>query len=553
MFLLAKMTLRLKLIIGLGTFIAVAMLWGTIIINNIYNLGISSQKLYTHGFIIHDMLTYINRALKELGQINKNLITTAQKEEDIKALTHQSTLLQVKIRDHFDKIIERTFDKQKVKQARLDFLEWQQFYEQFKALIETQQQDKASQLNQDEITKQLTTLLETNQQIIDLTKNKTKVFFRHIDSLETRANWSTYGFIACMILFSLLMFYFLTQQVIDPLTRAVSVLHRLADGDLEVDTHFKPALKETNQLSMATQSISQSLTRIITEVREHADVLVQTSDQVRTTAQLLSQAATEQAASMEQTSASLQQINASIVQTTENARLTDNMANQSVNEAEEGVKAAAATVTAMQEIEQKINFIQDIAYKTNMLALNAAIEAARAGEHGKGFKVVAAEVRKLAENSHMVAQEIDILANDSMLIAKRTGKPLETIVPNIKKTADLIERITAVSREQAIRVSQIMQVVGQLDKISQQNASAAEQLVSSSQEINHQAEHLRKTIGFFKLSPLAPQQPSVVQPTPVTPTSRATAPMKKYLPLTNVKTREINTTTELLEKDFERF
>ena len=103
----------------------------------------------------------------------------------------------------------------------------------------------------------------------------------------------------------------------------------------------------------------------------------------------------------------------------------------------------------MKDIAQKISIVEEIARQTNLLALNAAIEAARAGEHGKGFAVVASEVRKLAERSQVAAAEISTLSNTSVEVAERAGAMLTRLVPDIQKTAELVQEITASSKEQA--------------------------------------------------------------------------------------------------------
>ena len=153
----------------------------------------------------------------------------------------------------------------------------------------------------------------------------------------------------------------------------------------------------------------------------------------------------------------------------------------------------------MKAIAGKISIIEEIARQTNLLALNAAIEAARAGEHGKGFAVVASEVRKLAERSQTAAGEIGKLSTSSVEVAERAGEMLTQIVPDIQKTAELVQEISAASKEQTIGAEQINQAIQQLDQVTQQNASASEEMASTSEELASQAEQLQVTIGFFKI------------------------------------------------------
>lgn len=218
------------------------------------------------------------------------------------------------------------------------------------------------------------------------------------------------------------------------------------------------------------------------------------------TSEEMSQGASEQAAAAEEASSSIEQMTANIRQNADNAMETEKIATQASGDARVGGDAVNQTVSAMKEIADKIMIIEEIARQTNLLALNAAIEAARAGEHGKGFAVVAAEVRKLAERSQKAAGEINELSTSSVEVAEQAGIVLNSLVPNIQKTAELVQEISASSREQDAGADQISKSIQQLDAVIQQNASASEEMASTSEELSSQSDQLAEMISFFKVA-----------------------------------------------------
>jgi len=289
------------------------------------------------------------------------------------------------------------------------------------------------------------------------------------------------------------------DAIVSPLRELQQVLASMEDGDLtkSITGDYQGAFADLKQ---AVNRMVSKLAEVVSEVNSGAETLSNASEEVSATAQALSQASSQQAASVEETSASIEQITASIAQNTENSKVTDGIATKAAHEAAQGGSAVKETVSAMTQIAKKIGIIDDIAYQTNLLALNAAIEAARAGEHGKGFAVVAAEVRKLAERSQIAAQEIGEVATNSVKLAQTAGMLLDEMVPNIKRTSDLVQEITAASEEQSSGVGQINMAVGQLSHSTQQNASSSEELAATAEEMSGQAEQLKQTMSFFKLA-----------------------------------------------------
>ncbi len=289
----------------------------------------------------------------------------------------------------------------------------------------------------------------------------------------------------------------MSRIIAGPLQIAVNVSNQLASGNLTGSIEVK-GKDETGQLLHAMKNMVDKLKSIVGDVRSASDNVASGSQQLNSGAQQISQGSTEQAASIEETSSSMEEMTSNIKQNSDNSQQTEKIAQKSANDAVEGGKAVAETVVAMKEIAGKITIIEEIARQTNMLALNAAIEAARAGEHGKGFAVVASEVRKLAERSQTAAGEISHLSSSSVQIAEKAGELLAKLVPDIQKTAELVQEISAASREQDSGAGQINQAIQQLDQVIQQNAGAAEELASTSEELASQADLLQTSMSFFK-------------------------------------------------------
>jgi methyl-accepting chemotaxis protein len=272
---------------------------------------------------------------------------------------------------------------------------------------------------------------------------------------------------------------------------------RLAIGDLTI--RFNQETKRDIGVYVAMKNMVFKLQEVVAGVKLAADNVASGSQAMSSASEEMSQGATEQAAAAEEASSSIEQMTANIRQNADNALQTEKIAVKAADDARQAGAAAAENMAAMKEIAGKIMIIEEIARQTNLLALNAAIEAARAGDHGRGFAVVAAEVRKLAERSQVAAGEIGKLSVSSVEVAERAGQLLETLVPKIQKTAELVQEIAAASREQDAGAEQINKAIQQLDQVIQQNASASEEMASTAEELTSQSEQLQEMIDFFKV------------------------------------------------------
>jgi methyl-accepting chemotaxis protein len=279
------------------------------------------------------------------------------------------------------------------------------------------------------------------------------------------------------------------------LRERAELAEKISHGDLTVEAKI---LSDKDSLGRSLDEMLVNLRQVVTQVEEASGHVASGSEQLSANSQEMSEGASEQAASAEETTSAMEQMTASIQQNADNAKQTEKMSSMAATDAQASGQAVAQTVAAMKEIAEKISIIEEIARRTDLLALNAAVEAARAGDHGKGFAVVASEVRKLAERSQNAAAEITKRAADGVAVAKGAGAMLAKLVPDIHKTAELVQEINAASAEQNTGASQVNKAMQQLDQVIQQNAAAAEEMASTAEELSSQAEQLQSSIAFFK-------------------------------------------------------
>jgi methyl-accepting chemotaxis protein len=359
------------------------------------------------------------------------------------------------------------------------------------------------------------------------------------------------GGLAVALVLGIIIAVLLTKAITGPVIKGVGFAKAMAEGDftrtLDIDQK-----DETGVLAASLNEMVGKLREVVAEVQSASENVASGSEELSASAQSMSQGATEQAASVEEISSSMEQMSSNIKQNAENAQQTQSIAVKAAQDAREGGEAVISAVAAMKNIAEKISIIEEIARQTNLLALNAAIEAARAGEHGKGFAVVAAEVRKLAERSGSAAAEISELSASSVRVAEQAGSMLTKMVPDIQRTADLVQEIAAASQEQNSGADQINKAIQQLDQVVQQNASASEEMASTSEELSSQAEQLQSTMAFFRVDGVARHQSRRPQ---ALPSGRGAAARPAARPSPAVKAGGVGIKLDADSKDddFERF
>jgi methyl-accepting chemotaxis protein len=321
------------------------------------------------------------------------------------------------------------------------------------------------------------------------------------DQLVTNSNISMILAILVGIAIALFLSLLISRAITGGINKGVAFAEEVAGGNLtvEVDKALLNQKDEIGQLARSLQQMVEQLRDIIGDILGGADNIAAASQEMSGTSQQMSQGASEQASSAEEVSSSMEEMAANIQQNTDNAMETEKIALQAASGVRRGAQSTEIAVKSMKEIAKKVSIIGDIADQTNMLALNAAVEAARAGEHGKGFAVVAEEVRKLAERSQIAAKEIDELSESGVRVSEEASQQLAAIVPEIEKTAQLVQEIAAASMEQNTGADQVNSAIQQLNQVIQQNAAASEEMASSSEELSGQAEQMKEVVSYFSI------------------------------------------------------
>ncbi len=303
------------------------------------------------------------------------------------------------------------------------------------------------------------------------------------------------------IIFALIMAYFISRSLANPIMQLKEVATKLANGkmNIHIDTELTKRNDEIGELAHTFEHMKSRITEVIQQVKKTGMLISVGGEKLTSSATELSSRSMQQASSTEEVSASMEEMGSNIEQNAHNSKQTESIMSQAFKDTYEGGEIVGQAVEAIKTISEKVRIIEEIAMQTNILALNAAVEAARAGEEGKGFAVVAAEVRKLAERSRESANEISSQAISSVDVAERAGEIFTKLVPDIQMASNLVTEISAASAEQNEGANQVNKAVMELDSVSQGNAAAADHISVLTKSFSEEVEKLNQVISFFKV------------------------------------------------------
>jgi methyl-accepting chemotaxis protein len=525
-----RFTIKLKLAIAFAMLIVLLLCSSAY---SVMSLGTLNQAMadMTNGPVVRQELAQaINIALLEKIRQQKNMLG-AKTPADMQAAQDKGNIARTELKQALDQALSIATEQGKPRWLKISELSDKSDAadDRIRALVLAGNLDEANRISVTDARAVANEMDAAITELLHLSKQQLKDANIETDVLYENTRNVLIGVAIGSLVIALGAAFWISMTISRGLIRASNAVRSVAEGDL---TQLVPITTrdEIGEMLSYVNTMIERLRGVVGDAISASANVSSGSQELSASSEQVSQGATEQASAAEEASAAMEEMAANIKQNADNAAQTEKIARQSSKDAEASGEAVTKAVHAMRTIAEKISIVQEIARQTDLLALNAAVEAARAGEHGKGFAVVASEVRKLAERSQSAAAEISAMSGDTVQAAQEAGEMLARLVPDIRKTAELVSEITAACREQDIGASQINEAIQQLDRVTQQNASASEEMAATSEELAAQSEELQSSIAYFRVDGAhnqrhVPARPVArpAQPRPVT-TARKPAP-----------------------------
>jgi methyl-accepting chemotaxis protein len=510
------MKLRPRILLAFGSVVALLLLLGSVALLGMRDANAQTGILATKGLprvdLAHSMANQI--ATYRVAQLQSIIAADATKaarwDETRSGI---STLVQSLVATYGEGFISSESDKAKVAKISLLFSRYEEASKPALELDRAGKDAEALALMNGELQDSFDAVNLAVLSLVSSNKMATNAAFESSQESYRRSFLVLLivaaSAIAAAVVLSLVLARHVLRAVGGEPTAIAASAAAVASGELGAASALGA---KASGIDRAVGELREKLREVIGSIQDSSMDVSEGSKQISQSSQALSQGATEQAAAMEEVSSSMEEMAANIKQNAENARETEAIARRAADGAARGVAIVSEAVDAVKEIASRIRIIEEIARQTNLLALNAAIEAARAGEAGKGFAVVASEVRKLAERSQGAAGEITGLSTKTVAAAESTRQIISALVPDIQKTAALVQEIVSASGEQDAGASQINSALQQLDEVVQRNAASAEELAATAEQLSGQASRSQEISGYFRLG--APALPEPADPAP---------------------------------------
>ncbi|MDQ0623833.1 methyl-accepting chemotaxis sensory transducer [Paraburkholderia sp. GV068] len=497
---------------------------GVFSLTQISRLNASAQSIYDQGHVASRAAEEARGHMLRASRAQKMLLTaTTAKERDelgadidkgLNGLAAELATLQ----QYVDKSDAQAVEHQKKFAAGV--ATWSAHLRDFVTLVKAQPLD-LSQMNWQVGTQDVSLLVETGklEKLVDQLVAERGTAAKATIDASGFIYHSSFVMLAVMTVGLIVLAAFVSEWVVRRLARqlggepayAKEIASRIAAGDLS--NQIKLGRKDKSSVLYALSDMQSGLATTVSDIASSADAIATASGEISMGNLDLSQRTEQQAMALERTASSMEQLTSTVRQNADNAKQASTLANNASEIAEKGGEVVSRVVATMNEINDSarsigdiIGVIEGIAFQTNILALNAAVEAARAGEEGRGFSVVAAEVRNLAQRSAAAAKEIKGLISTSVervsngsTLAQDAGQTMDEVVKAVKRVTDIMGEISAASSEQSAGIEEINLAVAQMDSGTQQNAALVEQATAAARSLDDQAHGLKQMVGKFRL------------------------------------------------------